>query len=90
MVEPISVEAPSEEAAQQLAGSLSARFSLEVSRVDDAWVVVVAPNGSSERVVVAEVLDEVERWLVAANVSATRVRLDGHVYGMERPGLAEV
>lgn len=89
MVEPISVEAPSEEAAQQLAGSLSARFSLEVSRVDDAWVVVVAPNGSSERVV-AEVLDEVERWLVAANVSATRVRLDGHVYGMERPGLAEV
>ena len=89
MVEPISVEAPSEEAAQQLAGSLSARFSLEVSRVDDAWVVVVAPNGSSERIV-AEVLDEVERWLVAANVSATRVRLDGHVYGMERPGLAEV
>ena len=89
MVEPIFVEAPSEEAAQQLAGSLSARFPLEVSRGDDAWVVVVTPNGSSERVV-AEVLDEVERWLVAANVSATRVRLDGHVYGMERPGLAEV
>ena len=89
MVEPISVEAPSEEAAQQLARSQSARFSLEVSRVADAWVDVVAPNGSSERVV-AEVLDEVERWLVAANVSATRVRLDGHVYGMERPGLAEV
>jgi len=89
MVEPISVEAPSESAAQQLAGSLAARFPLEVSQVDGAWVVVVTPDGSSERMV-TEVLDEVERWLVAADVSATRVRLDGHVYGMERPGLAEV
>ena len=49
MVEPISVEAPSEAAAQQLAGSLAARFPLEVSRVDDAWVVVVTPSRSSER-----------------------------------------
>jgi hypothetical protein len=88
MVEPISVEAPSEAAAQQLAGSLAARFALEVSQVDGAWVVVVTPSRSSERKV-TEVLDEVERWLVDAGVAATRVRLDGHVYGMERPSLAE-
>ena len=86
MVEPISVEAPSEAAAQRLAGSLAARFSLEVAQVDGAWVVVVTPSRSSERTV-GEVLDEVERWLVDAGVAATRVRLDGHIYGMERPGL---
>ena len=89
MTEPISVEAPSEAAAQQLAGSLGARFPLEVSRVDDAWVVVVTPGRSSERYV-TEVLDEVTRWLVDAGVAATRVHLDGHVYGMERSSLAEV
>ena len=65
MTEPIFVEAPSEAAAQQLAGSLGARFPLEVSRVDDAWVVVVTPGRSSERYV-SEVLDEVKRWLVDA------------------------
>jgi hypothetical protein len=88
MVEPISVEAPSEAAAQQLAGSLAARFPLEVSQVDGAWLVVVTPGGPSERLV-TEVLDVVERWLVDAGVAGTRVRLDGHVYGMERPGLVE-
>jgi hypothetical protein len=88
MVEPISVEAPSEAAAKQLAGSLAARFQLDVSQVDGAWVVVVTPSRASEHNV-TEVLDEVERWLVAAGVAATNVRLDGHVYGMERPGLAE-
>ena len=88
MVEPISVEAPSEEAAQQLAGSLRARFPLDVGRVDGTWVVVVTPTRPADRNVV-DLLAEVERWLVAADVSATRVHLDGHVYGMERPGLAE-
>jgi hypothetical protein len=87
MTEPISVEAPSETAAQLLAGSLAARFPLEISQVDGAWVVVVRPNGSEFHV--GEVLDEVERWLVAADVTATRVHLDGHVYGLERRGLAE-
>jgi hypothetical protein len=88
MVEPISVEAPSEEAAQQLAATLAARFPLEISRVDGAWVVVVTPSRSSDGNV-GDVLEEVERWLVAADVAATRVRLDGHVYGLERRGLAE-
>jgi hypothetical protein len=88
MVEPISVEAPTEAAARQLAASLAARFPLEVSHVDGAWVVVVRPARAVEHNV-GEVLDEVERWLVAADVAATRVHLDGHVYGMERPGLAE-
>jgi hypothetical protein len=86
MTEPISVEAPSEAAAQLLAGSLGARFHLEVSQVDGAWVVVVTPSLAAEYRV-GEVLEEVERWLVAADVAATRVHLDGHVYGMERPGL---
>ena len=87
MTEPISVEAPSETAAQLLAGSLAPRFPLEVSEVDGAWVVVVRPSPSQHHI--GEVLDEVERWLVAADVAATRVRLDGHVYGLERRGLAE-
>jgi hypothetical protein len=88
MTEPISVEAPSEAAAQLLAGSLGVRFSLEVSQVDGAWVVVVRPGSSGYQV--GDVLDEVERWLVAADVTATRVHLDGHVYGLERRRLAEV
>ena len=87
MTEPISVEAPSEAAARLLAGSLAARFSLEVSQVDGAWVVVVTPSSSEYQV--GDLLDEVERWLVEADVVATRVRLDGHVYGLERRRLAE-
>jgi hypothetical protein len=87
MTEPISVEAPSEAAAQLLAGSLAPRFRLEVSQVDGAWVVVVSPRSSEYQV--GDVLEEVERWLVAADVAATRVHLDGHVYGLERRGLAE-
>jgi len=87
MTEPISVEAPSEAAAQLLAGSLGARFRLEVSQVDGAWVVVVRPSSSGYQV--GDVLEEVERWLVAADVTATRVHLDGHVYGLERRRLAE-
>ena len=85
MVEPIFVEAPSEAAAQQLAGSLRPRFPLEVSRDGGQWVVVVRPSRTAERSIV-DLLAEVERWLVAADLAATRVRLDGHVYGMERPG----
>ena len=34
MADPISVEAPSEETARELAGSLAARFPLEVSQVN--------------------------------------------------------
>ena len=85
MVEPISVEAPSEAAAQQLAGSLRPRFPLEVSQDGGRWVVVVTPTATAERSL-TDLLAEVERWLVAADVAATRVHLDGHVYGMERPG----
>ena len=88
MVEPISVEAPSEATAQQLAGALRARFPVEVSVVGDTWVVVVTPSRPGDGNVV-DVLGDVERWLVAADVPATRVHLDGHVYGMERPGLAQ-
>ena len=87
MVEPISVEAPSEAAAEQLARLLRARFPLEVSQVDGHWVVEVTPSRTAERSV-DDVLAEVERWLAAADVSATRVHLDGHVYGMERRGRA--
>lgn len=87
MTEPISVEAPSAEAAQELAGSLAARFPLEISQVNGAWVVAVRPDHATDRVVV-DLLCEVERWLVAADVPTTRVRLDGRVYVMERPGLA--
>jgi hypothetical protein len=88
MTTPISVEAPSEAAAQQLAASLRASFPLEVTQADGHWLVVVTPGRSPEHDVVG-LLGEVERWLVAADVTATRVHLDGHVYGMERPGLAE-
>jgi hypothetical protein len=87
MTEPISVEAPSETAAQLLADSLAARFPLEVSQVDGGWVVVVGPSSAERHV--GDVLDEVERWLVAADVAATRVHLDGRVYGLERRGLVE-
>lgn len=88
MADPISVEAPSEETALELAGSLAARFPLEVSQVNGSWVVAVTPARASDRVVV-ELLDEIERWLVAANVAGTRVHLDGRVYGMTRPATVE-
>jgi len=88
MVEPISVEAPSEAAAQLLAGSLRQRFSLEVSAADGRWVVVVTPSHSAEHNV-PDVLAEVERWLVAADLAATRVHLDGHVYGIERRSVVD-
>jgi len=88
MVEPISVEAPSEATAQLLAGSLGARFRLQVSRDGGRWVVVVTPSQAAE-CSVTDVLAEVERWLVAADVAATRVHLDGRVYGMERRSAVE-
>lgn len=88
MVEPISVEAPSEASAQLLAGSLRQRFPLEVSSVDGKWVVVVSPSHTAERSVV-DLLAEVERWLVTADVAATRVHLDGHVYGIERRSVVD-
>jgi hypothetical protein len=83
MTDPISVEAPSEAAAHLLAGSLRPRFPLEVSSDGSRWVVVVTPSHTAERSVV-DLLAEVERWLVAADVAATRVHLDGRVYGIER------
>jgi hypothetical protein len=88
MVEPVSVEAPSEAAAQLLARSLRPRFAAEVSAAEGGWVVVVMPGHTAERHMV-DLLTEVERWLVAADVAATRVHLDGHLYGMERPGAVE-
>jgi hypothetical protein len=46
--------------------------------------VIVTPDRSIDRLVV-ELLDEVDRWLLVADVSKTQVHLDGRTYTMSRP-----
>jgi hypothetical protein len=84
MEDAIRVEAPNEESAQTLAHALAGRFPLEVARREGRWLVIVTPDRSIDRLVV-ELLDEVDRWLLVADVSKTQVHLDGRTYTMSRP-----
>jgi hypothetical protein len=84
MEDAIRVEAPSEQSAQALAHALAGRFPLEVARREGRWLVIVTPDRSIDRLVV-ELLDEVDRWLLVADVTKTQVHLDGRTYTMSRP-----